>query len=701
MTGPNATADILPNIPQSEIIARRTTLELIVGVYARQVQNAGKLAAAEQRRAEMEKLAHDWRGFSEPAPYSIFLVDTLRSSLQTATLQTASSQARQSIIQEQMETARQELREAEESLRQTQERLEHRDATSTADDALEWSRDMAQLRRRLAAATVAASDADAKVAGAEIAGFRAHAELLRKQLAIASSQMRFTQADLDKVVDGLKKEQIVFEHELRQAQVRSSEAQRALDDAQSILARASAARSGDIPRLAEIVELRRIAARNSELAVELARLKVDARVQARGAWQYRLFLANSRDPGKLREANAGITEAIQRLSAWARYIDGEITIATVEIDEQGRRARGATSAAKVARLGEIRDALEQRSALYYDAKESVATIINTLTLWKQQFAEERAARTFWSTLSAVWDTMRDTAQVIWNFELFNADDTVEVDGKQITAKRSVTVGKSIGAVLVLLLGYFATSWLMRRAERQLVNRFHVEPNLGEILRRWGQFVMLAILFVFALNLVKIPLTLFAFLGGALAIGVGFGAQNLLKNLMSGIILLIERPLRVGDIVEMGNTLGSVTDISIRASTVRSSSGIETLIPNSNFLENIVTNWTYTDRRVRREIKVNVPRVASTRQFADLLLTTAQRHGQLLKDPPPRILLQDLGLDALMFAVQYWTELRSGVDAEVIASDLRFMIETALRDAGWSKTAAPEPGASPFVAQQVT
>jgi len=210
--------------------------------------------------------------------------------------------------------------------------------------------------------------------------------------------------------------------------------------------------------------------------------------------------------------------------------------------------------------------------------------------------------------------------------------------------------------------------------------------------------VLAVLFVFALNLVKIPLTLFAFLGGALAIGVGFGAQNLLKNLMSGIILLIERPLRVGDIVEMGTTFGSVTNISIRASTVLSSNGIETLIPNSNFLENVVTNWTYSDRRVRREIKIGVPRSASTRQVSDLLLSTAQRHGQLLKDPAPKVLLQDFAADTLMYSLQYWTEFRAGMDPDVVASDLRFMIETAFKEAGLSKTAPVEVNVSSAVPQ---
>jgi chromosome segregation ATPase len=172
--------------------------------------------------------------------------------LQTATLQIASSEARQSIIAEQMEAARRELANAEESLRQIQERLEHRDSTSPAGEALEWSRDMAQLRRRLAAALVTGCDADAKVAGAEIAGYRVRAQLLRKRLAIASSRMRFTQADLDKIVADLKTQQTVLEQDLEQAQARRDQVHRALDDAQTLLARAAAVQSKDVTRLADI-----------------------------------------------------------------------------------------------------------------------------------------------------------------------------------------------------------------------------------------------------------------------------------------------------------------------------------------------------------------------------------------------------------------------------------------------------------------
>ena len=270
---------------------------------------------------------------------------------------------------------------------------------------------------------------------------------------------------------------------------------------------------------------------------------------------------------------------------------------------------------------------------------------------------------------------------MWDFELFTADDTLEVDGRKITATRSVTVGKSVGAIVLLILGYILVSWIVKRLERQLVARFKADPSVARIARRWLQVILVAVLFVLALDLVKIPLTVFAFLGGALAIAFGFGAQNLLKNLISGIMLLVERPLKIGDLVQIGDILGTVTNISIRSSTIRTGDGIETLVPNSALVENNVTNWTYSSSQVRRSIKVGVAYGSDTREVSDTLLAQADRHGQVLKQPAPRVIFEDFGADALVFVLEYWIDYGRGADGRQIASDLRFMTEKALAEAG--------------------
>ena len=184
-----------------------------------------------------------------------------------------------------------------------------------------------------------------------------------------------------------------------------------------------------------------------------------------------------------------------------------------------------------------------------------------------------------------------------------------------------------------------------------------------------------------LNLAHIPFTVFAFLGGALAIGVGFGTQTIIKNFISGMLVLMERQVEVGDIVEVDNVTGTVTEVNLRSSTVRGFDGVETIIPNSVLIEQKVTNWTHSDRKVRRVLKIGVAYGSPTREVADLLQECAKRHGLVLHDPAPLVILEDFGDNALVFALYVWLELGATVNSAQVLSDLRFMIEKRFAEAG--------------------
>jgi small-conductance mechanosensitive channel len=184
-----------------------------------------------------------------------------------------------------------------------------------------------------------------------------------------------------------------------------------------------------------------------------------------------------------------------------------------------------------------------------------------------------------------------------------------------------------------------------------------------------------------LNLARIPLTVFAFLGGALAIGVGFGMQTILKNLISGLIVLFERKVRVGDVVDVDGVTGTVTEVDVRSTTVRQSNGVETMLPNSTLLENKVTNWTYTSPEIRSVVKVGVAYGSPVRQVADVMLAAAAEHGLVLDEPAPNVLFEDFGDSALVFALYYWVRLGPKTGAAQIASDLRFMLDRRFAEVG--------------------
>jgi small-conductance mechanosensitive channel len=269
---------------------------------------------------------------------------------------------------------------------------------------------------------------------------------------------------------------------------------------------------------------------------------------------------------------------------------------------------------------------------------------------------------------------------IWDFEVFSAEDTITVDGQKITGKRSVTIGKLVLAIFILVLGYWITGLLSAFVEPIIIKRLRIEPNQARLIRRWLRAFLVMCLVMFSLVSVKIPLTVFAFAGGALAIGLGFGMQTILKNFVSGLIILFERPFRVGDVLDVGGQQGTMTSIGLRASILQLWDGTETLIPNSALLENNLTNWTYTDRRVRFAMTVGVAYGSDTRRVMQLMTEAAERHGLVEKEPKPQVLFTEFGNSALTFELRFWVDVSKANSAQV-SSDLRLMIAGTFAETG--------------------
>ena len=156
--------------------------------------------------------------------------------------------------------------------------------------------------------------------------------------------------------------------------------------------------------------------------------------------------------------------------------------------------------------------------------------------------------------------------------------------------QTFTLGQLIIIPVVLILGYLSISWLSRLITNRLTAH-DLQPDVVHLIRRIFYIVALVILFITTLDLLNVPLTAFAFVSGAVAIGVGFGAQNIINNFISGWILMWERPIRIGDFLEVSEFTGTVEAINTRSTRIRRTDGVHMLIPNSALLENTVINWT--------------------------------------------------------------------------------------------------------------
>jgi len=265
----------------------------------------------------------------------------------------------------------------------------------------------------------------------------------------------------------------------------------------------------------------------------------------------------------------------------------------------------------------------------------------------------------------------EIARDIWN--------TVLISGPDKT-KPVVTVGTLAGGIVLLGLGYIAAGMISRWIARKLLTRFGVNKSGVAPLQSLTFYLLLAMFTMASLNVLHVPITVFSFLGGALAIGAGFGSQNIVNNFISGLILLVERPIRVGDVIELEGSSGTVTQIGARSTKIATGVNHEIIVPNSKLLETSVVNWTLSDDVVGCKVSVGAAYGSPTREVERLLRHAAVQHAKVLQQPAPEVIFADFGADALMFELRYWVNLRETRKIEV-ESELRFAIDELFANRG--------------------
>ena len=237
---------------------------------------------------------------------------------------------------------------------------------------------------------------------------------------------------------------------------------------------------------------------------------------------------------------------------------------------------------------------------------------------------------------------------------------------------------------VLLFG--ATAWaaftlsavVRAMLEGDVFPRVRLAEGVPLALANLAHYAILVVGFVVALTFLGVDLTKVTILVGAFGVGVGFGLQTVVNNFASGLILLFERPIRVGDVVQVGDIQGEVRHIGIRASTVRTWKGADVFIPNAQLVTEKVTNWTYTDRRLRIDLRVAAAAASDPRRVKELVCGIARSHPDVLPEPPPAAFSIGFGDSGLTFELRVWTNRFERSDA--IRSELAETVSAALTEA---------------------
>jgi len=242
----------------------------------------------------------------------------------------------------------------------------------------------------------------------------------------------------------------------------------------------------------------------------------------------------------------------------------------------------------------------------------------------------------------------------------------------------ITVLQIAFTLLTLLIGLWFARWSERKFSKRLEQR-NVDAGVIQLLRRLFYILVILVLVFTALDLLSIPLTAFAFITGAIAIGVGFGAQNIINNFISGWILMGERPIRIGDQLELDDMLGTVETINTRFTRVRRIDGVRLMIPNSQLLENTVVNRTIVDRKIRSHVRVGVQYGSDVQKVKRLLDKISANNPDILEDPAPAVIFEDFGDSALIFDCFFWIEATKERTLRGVRSALRFEIDRVFKE----------------------
>ncbi len=259
-----------------------------------------------------------------------------------------------------------------------------------------------------------------------------------------------------------------------------------------------------------------------------------------------------------------------------------------------------------------------------------------------------------------------TARDLWNYEIATVDDA------------SITIGSVVLAILLFTIGLWAARRGSSFVAQTTRRRFKLDVGAAHAIQTLGFYTLLVAFTLLALRAIHFPLTAFTVLGGALAIGIGFGSQNVMNNFISGLILMLERPVRAHDVVEVDGNHGTIEKIGARSTQIRSVDGRHIIVPNSFFLESNVVNWTLSDDLIRAKVSVGVIYGSPTRLVEQLIRRVIDDDDQILQVPKPVVIFEEFGDNALNFDVYFWVKARSPMEMRMVQSRVRFRIDDLFR-----------------------
>lgn len=236
----------------------------------------------------------------------------------------------------------------------------------------------------------------------------------------------------------------------------------------------------------------------------------------------------------------------------------------------------------------------------------------------------------------------DWFEEIMNYSLFHLGES------------NLTIGLIITLVVSLILLFVISEWLRKILVNKILRRYQMEVSTRQSIGTMVKyFLILAGLFSI-LQTTGIDLSAFGILAGAIGVGIGFGLQNITNNFISGLIILFEQPIKIGDRIEVGDVSGDVIKISARSTMIVTNDNISIIVPNSQFIDSQVINWSHNDRNIRFNFPVGVSYRENPEKVKKVLLEVAKANSGVLTNPAPDVMFEDFGDSSINFTLRVWT-----------------------------------------------
>ena len=265
-----------------------------------------------------------------------------------------------------------------------------------------------------------------------------------------------------------------------------------------------------------------------------------------------------------------------------------------------------------------------------------------------------------------WDTLIDVISKLWGTEL------TSIDGSPIT------FGKIFLSVFILIFGIFISKKLTKYISAKLSSKIRLNPSVRHIIENIAYYILVVFFFIFALRVANIPLTVFNLVGGAIAVGIGFGSQNIINNFISGLIIMLEGPIKIGDYIELQGTYGRVEEIGMRSTVLSSIGNRHYIIPNSKLLQNEIHNWTLKDHILRTSVTVGVAYGSPVDEVEKILHESAKNIEVSLKNKEILVIFESFGDSALIFEIYFYFIVKDHFSLRKAQSELRKEIDKNFR-----------------------